>query len=139
MVFRYNHWKLINSYLTKRTQKVKINDQFSSWLDIIVYHMVYHSGLYFLNTFLCDIFLFCNNIDLASHSDDNTPSCIGKPPEEEISQWEKSSKSIFEWFENKGMKMNPNKCHLLLSKNDFFDQMSIKIRFLIQDLKNFSV
>ena len=96
--------------------------------------MVYHSGLYFLNTFLCDIFLFCNNIDLTSHSDDNTPSYIRKPPEEEISQLEKSSKSIFEWFENKGMKMNPNKCHLLLSKNEFFEQMSIKIGFLIQDL-----
>ena len=82
---------------------------------------MYHSGLYFLNTFLCDIFLFCNNIDLTSHSDDNTPSYIRKPPEEEISQLEKSSKSIFEWFENNGLKGNPDKCHLLLSKNDNFE------------------
>ena len=28
--------KLINSYLTERKQRVKINDQFSSWLDIVV-------------------------------------------------------------------------------------------------------
>ena len=31
------------------------------------------------------------------------------------------SKSIFEWFENNGMKANPDKCHLLLSKNENFD------------------
>ena len=38
--FSIESLKLINSYLTERTQKVKINDQFSSWFDIIVYHMV---------------------------------------------------------------------------------------------------
>ena len=27
--------KLINSYLTERKQNVKINDQFSSWMDIL--------------------------------------------------------------------------------------------------------
>ena len=50
-----------------------------------------------------------------------TPYCIGKTPEEVISQLEKSSKSIFEWFENNGMKANPDKCHLFLSKNENFE------------------
>ena len=67
------------------------------------------------------MFLFCNDIDFASYADDNTPYCIGKTPEEVISQLEKSSKSIFEWFENNGLKGNPDKCHLLLSKNDNFE------------------
>ena len=31
--------------------------------------------------------------------------------EDVISQLEKSSKSIFEWFENSGLKGNPDKCH----------------------------
>ena len=69
------------------------------------------------------MFLFCNVIDFASYADNNTPYCIGKTPEEVMSQLEKSSKSVFEWFESNGMKGNPDKCHLLLSK------------FLIQDLK----
>ena len=67
------------------------------------------------------MFLFCNDIDFANTADDNTPYCIGKPPEEVISQLEKSSKSIFEWFENNDLKGNPNKCHLLLRKNDNFE------------------
>ena len=34
--FSIESLKLINSYLTERKQRVKINDQFSSWLDIAV-------------------------------------------------------------------------------------------------------
>ena len=85
------------------------------------------------------MFRFCNDIDFASYADDNTPYCIGKTPEEVISQLEKSSKSIFEWFENNGLKGNPDKCHLLLSKNDNLRQILIKIELLMQDYKNFSV
>ena len=48
---------------------------------------------------------------MVSYVNDNTPYCIGKTPEEVISQLEKSS-------ENKGLKANPDKCHLLLSKNE---------------------
>ena len=114
--------EIINSYLTERKQRVKINDQFSSWLDIAA-GAPHEStlGQLSFNIFLCDMFLFCNDIDFASYADDNTPYCIGKTPEEVISQLEKSSKSIFEWFENNGLKGNPDKCHLLLSKNDNFE------------------
>ena len=70
------------------------------------------------NIFLCDIFLFCNDIGFASSADDKTPYCLGKIPEEVISQLEKSSKSIFEWLENNGMKAITDKCHLLLSKTE---------------------
>ena len=67
------------------------------------------------------MFLFCNDIDFASYAADNTSYCIGKTPEEVISQLEKSSKSVFEWCENNGLKGNPDKCQLLLSKNDNFE------------------
>ena len=52
-----------------------------------------------------------------SYVDDNTPYCLRKTTEEVIAKLEKISKSTFEWFENNGMKANPDKCHLLLSKN----------------------
>ena len=114
--------KLINSYLTKRKQRVKMNDQFCSWLDIVVgVPQGSILGPSSFNIFLCDMLLFCNDIDFASYAYDNTPYCIGKTSEEAISQLEKSSKSIFEWFENNRLKSNPDKCHLLLSKNDSFE------------------
>ena len=50
-----------------------------------------------------------------------THHTAGKSPEEVISHVEKSWKCIFELFENNGMKDNPDKCHLLLSKNKSFE------------------
>ena len=44
-----------------------------------------------------------------------------KIPEEVISQLEKSSISFFQWFENNGMKANPDKYHLLITKNWNFE------------------
>ena len=99
--FSIESLKLINSYLNERKQRVKMNYQFSSWLDIVVgvpQGSILEPGLF--NIFSCDMFLFCNDIDFASYADDNTPYCIGKGPEEVISQLEKSSKSVFQWFEN---------------------------------------
>ena len=114
--------KLINSYLTERKQRVKMNDQFSSWLDIVVGVPQWSIlGLLFVNIFSCDMFLFRNDINFASYTDDNTPYCIGKTPEEVTSQLDKSSKSIFKWFEINILKGNPGKCHLLLSKNENFE------------------
>ena len=112
--------KLINSYLTERKQRVKINDQFSSWLDIVVgVPQGSILGPLLFNIFLCDMFLFCDDINFASYADDNTPYCIGKTPEEVTSQLEKSSKSKV--------------------KMKILRQILMKIEFLIQDLKKFSV
>ena len=37
------------------------------------------------NIFLCDMFIFYNDIDFASYADNNTPCCIGKTPDVVIS------------------------------------------------------
>ena len=69
--------KLIKSYLTERKQRIKMNDQFDSWLDIVVGVPIPILGpLLFNNIFLCDIFLFCNDMDFASYADNNTPYII---------------------------------------------------------------
>ena len=70
-------------------------------------------GPFSFNIFLCDMFLFCIDIDFVSYADDNTAYCIGKTPGEVIIKLEKPLKSIFEWFENNGIEDNPDKFHLL--------------------------
>ena len=93
--FSIESLKLLNSYLTERMQRVKMNDQFSSWLDIVVgVPQGPILGPLLFNIFFCDMFLFCNDIEFASYGDGNTPYCIEKTSEEVISQLEKSSKSF---------------------------------------------
>ena len=110
--------KLINNYLTERKQRVKMNDQFSLWLGIVVgVPQVSILGPLLFKIFLCDTFLFCSDMDFASYADDSTPYCTGKTPQEVISQLEKSLKSIFEWFENNRLKGNPDKCEANINEN----------------------
>ena len=83
--FSIESLKLINSYLTECKQRVKMNDQFSSWLDIVVGvpQGSILGPLLFNNIFLCDIILFFSDMDFASYVDISTPYRKGKTSEEE--------------------------------------------------------
>ena len=52
--------KLLHSYLTKRRQRVKINNTYSSWSEIL-FGVPQGSilGPLLFSLFLCDLFLFC--------------------------------------------------------------------------------
>ena len=64
---------------------------------------------------------FCNEIDFASYADNNSPFHRYSTAEEVLGKLQKSSKSTFECFESNGMKANPEKCHLILSKKEDFE------------------
>ena len=108
--------KMIYSYLSDRKQRTKINDTYSSWLEII-FGVPQGSilGPLLFNVFLCDLFYSVNNIDIASYADDTTPYAFGNNPEEVIKKLELATTDLFQWFSENGMKVNPDKCHLLLS------------------------
>ena len=66
--------KLVHSYLSNRKPRVKINDSYSSWREI--FHGVPQGsilGPLLFNIFICDMFYFLDDYEIANYADDTTP------------------------------------------------------------------
>ena len=66
--------RLVQSYLSNRKQRTKINSELSLWEEIL-FGVPQGSilGPILFNIFLCDIFFIMNEVDLVSYADENTP------------------------------------------------------------------
>ena len=65
---------LIYKYLSHRKQRVKINDSYSSWSEIL-FGVPQGSilGPLLFNIFICDMFYFMADFEIANSADDSTP------------------------------------------------------------------
>ena len=119
--------RLVQSYLTKRKQKTKIDTDFTSWGELLfgVPHGSILGPLLF-NIFLCDLFFVMNNIDFASYADDSNPCFVGKDLDDVITKQQNASKTLFQWFNDNQMKANLEKCHFICSS-------SIKVNISIEN------
>ena len=73
------------------------------------------SGPMLFNSFLCDMFFFVDNIDIACYADDNTPYNVGKSQRELERKLQRASVKLFKLFHDNGLKANQEKCHFLLT------------------------
>ena len=106
--------KLLHSYLTKRKQRVKLNGTYISWSEIL-FGAPQGSilGPLLFNIFLCDLFQFSPDVDIAKNVDDNTPHSSNKNLNKILHDLEKISDTLFKWFTDNLLKANPEKSHLL--------------------------
>ena len=108
--------RLLNSYLSDRKQRVKINNTFSIWSEVLCgVPQGSILGPLLFNIFICDLFLFITTCDIASYADDNSPYYCGRDINNVLQNLTKVTEQMFTWFENNGMKVNPEKSHLILS------------------------
>ena len=88
-------------------------------------------GPFLFNTFICDLFIMIDDINIANYADDNTPSVSGDTP---LTFLENAAEKLFEWSTNNYMIANHDKCHLLMST---ITPISIKVKnYIIKDSDN---
>ena len=88
--------KRLHSCLSNRWHKTKINKQFSSW-------------------HLNDFFYIAESTNVCNFADDTTFYACDRDVSSLVNRLEHDSYLTIEWFENNSMKVNQDKCHLLVS------------------------
>ena len=93
--FDYQSLRIMESFLSNRQQRTKINNAFSRYSEII-YGVPQGSilGPLLFNIYICDIFFDIIECDIASYADDNTPYNFDFNLDNVISNLEKSTNSI---------------------------------------------
>ena len=88
----------IKDYLSHRKQKVKINNVFSNYTEIL-FGVPQGSilGPLLFNIFLSDLFLFLPDTDIISYADDNTPYSVGNSEDQVITdiKFQRDHKRLF--------------------------------------------
>ena len=90
---------LIFDYLTGKKQRVKINFTFSSYEDLFqgTPHRSILERILF-NLFLCDLYLFVDQLILRSYAVDNTPSVCSENVSVILEKLGDVRNLFFEWF-----------------------------------------
>ena len=108
--------RLILSYLSDRKQKVKVNNSFSEWCELILgVPQGSVLGPLLFNIYLNDLFFLLKDINVCNFAVDTTPYFCHEELQVVLEKLEKHSDFCIKWFENNYMKLNTDKCHLLVS------------------------
>ena len=112
--FDFDFLAFIQSYLSERQQRTKVNNAYSTYSDIL-YGVPQGSilGPLLFNIYISDMFYDIDICDIASYADDNTPYTCDFNPEEVIQKLELTTNNLFEKFQNNHMKTDADTCHLL--------------------------
>ena len=121
--FGYNAIKLLFNYLTERSQRVRINSNYSSW-NKILFGVPQGSilGPLLFNIYLSDLFILFDHSNIINYADDSSPFSCNGDMGSVIAQLTADSKRLLEWFANNGFKANPDKFHFISSgpENEVF-------------------
>ena len=84
--------RLLHDYLWNRKQRIKIENTYSTWIEIVF--RVTHGSILrplLFNNFLADLFFIERKIDIASYADDNAPYIVADNIDDLIKLLKKAS------------------------------------------------
>ena len=118
---------IILSYLSDRWQHVKIDSSFSSWTKLtqgVPQGSVL--GPILFNIYLNDLFFALKDIEVCNFADDTIPFVCDLDLNTTLKKLEENSAMALTWFETNYMKLNSDRCHLLVSGHHY-EEMFVKI------------
>ena len=111
------------SYLKNRSHRVNINNNFSTWEEIIAgAPQGSILGLLLFNIFINHIFYFEDKSYLSNYADDNVLYAFGSNMTEVKVKLSQDLPKLSEWFKENFMILNPDKCHYMCGILKFCDQ-----------------
>ena len=113
--FSTNALKVLLSYLKDRWQRVKIYTSFSCWTQLLEGVPQGSVPAFILfNIYINDIFFELEGVDICNFADDTTPYVCVSNLKSVLEVLEHNSDLAVGWFEKNCMKLNTDKCHLLI-------------------------
>ena len=114
-----NSCMLVASYLYNRSQRVKIGNDKSEWLQIKKgCPQGSNFGPLAYNIFCNDLLLILKEkCDITNYADDNTISCSGETAGEVIQKLQHAASIMIQWFKSNYLKANPDKFHFIIYNN----------------------
>ena len=110
---------ILQDYLSNRKQSTKVDSSYSSW-EAMLSGVPQGSilGPLLFNIFMCDMFLILKGTYFTGYADDNTPFVVRDNITDVIKALEKIEETLVNWFSNNEIKLNIDKCHLLLNSQE---------------------
>ena len=113
--FSTNAIRIVFIYLPNRKQRVEVNGSFSSWKEVkLDVPKGSFLGPLLFNVFISDIFFLLNETEICNYADNITIYCSHQELQEVTIRLENDTAKLSTWFAGNLMKLNEEKCHLLL-------------------------
>ena len=110
---------ILQDYLSNRKERTKV-DSFYCSCEVILPGVPQGSvlGPILFNICMCDMFLILGTTCVTGYADDNTPFAVIENIADVIKALEEIGENSVNWLSNNDMKLNTDKCHLLLNSQE---------------------